>query len=458
MVALMNTIVAEKIQDFFDMGIPSVFERDLDLGSLQPPARGNLATVVTGIRRCGKTYRLFQEMHRVVAAGYNQECILYFNFEDERLKPYTPQLLSKVLDTFYAMRPAAKKNGAFLFFDEIQEVPEWGMFLRRVIDTQNVTLYVTGSSSKMLSTGLASEFRGRSLSRELFPMSFSEFVRFNGVEVPAAREKTGQRVYGSTLAAQLKNLLPQYLERGGFISVQMLSSVDRVSLLQEYAYRTVNMDVVERYGVRNQLVATQFLTRCLASSGRELSVNKLVAQFKSAGVSTSRATLASLLSYYQEAYLVFELNEFSRALAQNPRSASKVYAIDPGMLMAFSPSASRDQAQRLETAVFAKLRRVNASPRQGVLSRLLLTEQANARHEVDFVLGDPLMGEAYQLVQVTWDMTDEKTRHREIAGIEAGMKALNMNEGWIVTMNEEAEEPTESGVVHIVPAWKWLLD
>ena len=113
----MNSVIAEKIQDFIDDGIPEAFERDLDLGPVRPPARGNLATVVTGVRRCGKTYRLFQEMRRIVAEGWPPESILYFNFEDERLKPYRPGLLAEVLDTFYAMRPSARRDGAFLFFD-----------------------------------------------------------------------------------------------------------------------------------------------------------------------------------------------------------------------------------------------------------------------------------------------------------------------------------------------------
>ena len=183
-----------------------------------------------------------------------------------------------------------------------------------------------------------------------------------------------------------------------------------------------------------------------------------MAQFKSAGIATSRATLSSLLSYYQEAYLLFELKEFSRALAQNARAVSKVYAIDPGMLMAFSPSATQDMAQRLETAVFAKLRRSLTTPRQGALSRLLLTEAGSARHEVDFVLGDPLMGVVHQLIQVSCDMQNEKTRGREISGLAAGMRHLGLDEGWIVTTNEEDELKLEGGVIHIVPAWKWLLD
>lgn len=451
----MNAIVVEKLQDFFEQGIPPVFGRDLSLGDILEPARGNLATVVTGVRRCGKTYRLYQEMHRIVKAGYPQESILYFNFEDERLKPYTPQLLSDVVEAFFSLRPRAQRDGAFFFFDEIQEVSEWGTFLRRMVDTRKATIYVTGSSSKMLSANLASEFRGRALSRELFPLSFSEFARFHGVET-GSRLDDGSRAIGSMARASLRRALSAYLERGGFVPVQRLSSSDSVQLLQEYAYRTVNLDVIERYNVRNPVLTSQFLSRCLASSARELSLNKTVSAFKSAGVSASRETLSNLLGFYEEAYLLFKVDEFTRALADNPRSVSKVYAVDPGMLMAFSPSAARDEAQRLETAVFMKLRRDAGSLRKGAVSRLLLRD--GARHEVDFVVGDALVREAYELVQVTCSMREEKTRRREVSALRAGMAALGVREGWVVTLDEEEEITVDEGVVHVVPAWRWLLD
>ena len=169
-----NGLVQEKILDFEQQGIPEVFERDLDLGPIQKPQRGNLAKVVVGSRRCGKTFRLYQEMHSILAEGYPLSSIMYFNFEDERLKPYSSALLSDVVDTYFAIHPNAKTDGCFLFFDEIQEVPDWSLFLRRIIDSTNATVYVTGSSSKMLSSELKSEFLGRALSRELFPLSFSE--------------------------------------------------------------------------------------------------------------------------------------------------------------------------------------------------------------------------------------------------------------------------------------------
>ncbi len=176
-----GTVIAEKIKDFAEEGIPEVFDRDLSLGRIQPPARGNLVNVIVGVRRCGKTYRLYQEMHRIVAEGYPQDSILYFNFEDERLKPYEKELLQEVIEVFYARNPRARQEGAFFFFDEIQEVPDWGLFLRRMVDTYKATIYATGSSSKMLSTEVASEFRGRALPRELFPLAFPNSFAIRGM-------------------------------------------------------------------------------------------------------------------------------------------------------------------------------------------------------------------------------------------------------------------------------------
>lgn len=111
-----NSLVQEKILDFEQLGLPEVFDRDLRLLPVQKPDRNNLAQVIVGTRRCGKTYRLFQEMRDIVRAGYDPETMLYFNFEDERLKPYSASLLTDVLDTFFAMHPKARERGCFLFF------------------------------------------------------------------------------------------------------------------------------------------------------------------------------------------------------------------------------------------------------------------------------------------------------------------------------------------------------
>ena len=512
-----NTLVQEKILDFEQMGIPQVFQRDLSLGRIFPPAIGNLVTVIVGARRSGKTFRLYQQMQQIVDMGYPQSSLLYFNFEDERLKPYSPQLLTDILDTFYAMHPESRQQGIFLFFDEIQEVPEWGTFLRRVVDTTKATIYVTGSSSRMLSLDLATEFRGRSIPREMFPLSFSEFVRYNetladsqsqvwgetrqGVtqksqwkekvsQTTAGQKTTGQREsrgFSSYETAKLRNLLGMYLQRGGFMVPLQLDAPDAMLLLQEYANRTASMDIVERYGLRNQKAVSLFLARCLASSARELSISKTYNDFRGQQVPISRQTLSDLLGYFEESYLVSTLDNFGREISANTRAAKKVYAVDPGMFTAFSTAASVDLGQRLETAVFNQLRRSSQSAglvRKGAISRLLFTADENRgkskKHEIDFVVGDSLnslmkgfisnsadggssgnsadlQGSAKRLVQVSVSLDSESTRERELSALDAAMRKFGLNEGEIVTFDQEEEVAVSSGTVHVVPAWKWLL-
>ena len=453
----MNEVVRQVIKDFMEDELPEVFERDLSLGELQPPAKGNLVNVVVGVRRCGKTYRLYQEMHRIVDAGYPKASILYFNFEDERLKPYQPQLLDDVVSTYFSLNPEAQRSGCFMFFDEVQEVPEWGTFLRRMVDTQRATIYVSGSSSKMLSAQLASAFRGRSLSRELFPMGFSEYVRYRGALDHVPTRDEAEAGLGSHETSALRFSLGEYLVDGGFIPAQRLMRSEAVQLLQEIALRTVNLDVIERYGLKNPAVATQFVSRCIASSGRELSINRVHGAFKSAGVGVARETLSSLLAYYEQAYLVFSVREFSRSIADNARSAAKVYAADPGMFAAFSPASARDEGQRLETAVFDRMRRLDPPLRAGGLSRLLV-EDGSRRLEVDFVTGDALFQEAYELVQVSTSLADPATRARELRACARAMARFGLDAATVVTMDEQEEVAVAEGTIHVIPAWRWLLD
>ena len=449
----MKAVVAEKIRESFSNDPVKVFARSLSLGKLQKPDRGNLVNTVAGVRRCGKTYRMFQEMGALLDKGVERERILYFDFADERLKPYEPSLLAEVMAQYRALFPDMGNKGSYLFFDEMQDVPEWGTFLRRLVDTERATIYVTGSSSKLLSSQISSEFRGRSITRELFPMSFSEYVRFHGAGVEARDDG----VYTLDEQAILRHHLKGFLERGGFIAAQGLSRSDAYLLLQEYASRSAAEDIIERYELSNVRVAHAFLRRCLASSGRELSLNKTFNSFKSLGMSVSRESLSALLAYFEEAYLVFRVKEFSRSLSANPRSVSKAYAVDPGLMAAYSPSTADDEGQRLETAVFNALRRRAGLPRASAISRLLL-DNKSTRHEVDFVVGDALVGGEFELVQVSCDVTDAATRKRELSALEIAMERFGLSESWIITLDGQGEEKLSSGTVHIVPAWKWLLD
>ena len=149
-----NATIATLIEDFHATVLPAhlkrMVDRDLSLGTPFDPAPGNLVKVVVGMRRSGKTYRLFQQIRDLLNSGIKPEQICYFNFDDDRLRPFTASTIDEVLETFFELHPSSRSQGIFLFFDEIQEVPNWDIAARRIVDTEKITMYVTGSSSDRL--------------------------------------------------------------------------------------------------------------------------------------------------------------------------------------------------------------------------------------------------------------------------------------------------------------------
>lgn len=442
-----NTLVIEyKIANFFDRAVPRVVPRDLDIGELLLPDYNNRVTIISGMRRSGKTFFLYQSIEKLLREGVDTRRILYFNFDDDRLADYGSSLLDDVLETFYRMSPSARAEGAYLFFDEIQEIENWGAFLRRVVDSEKVTIMVTGSSSKLLSADIATEFRRRSLTFELLPLSFSERLRFV--------EQESYEV-GSVTSAQASSLaftFTQYLERGGFPDVQFDDDQEAVSVLQGYARDTVLRDIIERYGMSNVTGSLWFATRAIASSGRTLSVTKLAQTAKSLQIPLSRPTMYDLLARFEDAHMLYRVRDFTRAFSTTT-SQWKMYAVDPGLFRAMSPAPTRDVGQALETAVYLDLRRRLRAMRNGTISCYKTSDGS----EVDFVVGDAAGLVPYELFQASVSLADERTRKREVRALVQACQELGLDSGTIVTLHEEERFVEERVSVDVVPAWKWTL-
>ena len=154
--------------------------------------------------------------------------MLYLNLEDERLLPMTSTDLHWITDVYFRRYPHFRERECFFFFDEIQNIPGWERFVRRLLDTENAHICLTGSSAKLLSREIATELRGRSLSTEMFPFSFTESLDHAGVDVGS------QKRPGSKKRSILENRLRTYLQEGGFPEVQDLSDEYRVRILQDY--------------------------------------------------------------------------------------------------------------------------------------------------------------------------------------------------------------------------------
>lgn len=442
--------------DFHQTVLPTVgaglVRRDLRLGTPLQPTIGNLAKTVTGVRRCGKTFRLYQEVAGLLDGGVDPGRICYFNFDDDRLRPFPEDMLARVLEAFFTLHPLSRRDGAYLFLDEVQDVPDWDMTARRIVDTEKVSMYLTGSSSKMLSEDIATQFRGRSVSYELAPYDFGEYARASGAATDA--DLVGDALDNKENTSRLKSAFEAYLRCGGFPGVVGLDDLERIQVLQGYAQIAVARDVVERRNYPNASFVRNLARIAVASSARDFSISRIDHQAKSQGYSPGRERIGDMLEAFEDAHLAYGVYDFSRSAARSRLGGYKLYAVDTGLLLAMAPATTDGLARALETAVYLELRRNRASGRIGEVSLLKL----DSGKEVDFVWGDEAFGQAYSLVQVCVDMRDEHTRRRELSALDEALALFPDAPAAVVTLDESGVERLEHGSVRIVPAWRWMLE
>lgn len=450
--ASVTAIIPEVVQEARHFEYPHIVERDDIITELPKPACFNLVHIITGIRRCGKTFYAFQLINKLIQKGVDPNCIFYFNFSDDRLRPAPESLMNEVVEEYWRQVPQARDNGTYLFLDEVQEAQDWQGFCQRIAEHEKVTLVITGSSSKLSSDEIATEFRGRSHEHPMRPLSFVEYCRFHGIETGGLGQASA--VSPSTRVA-LESAYDRFLVEGGFPGVQKLDASSRVQMLQAYMRDVVARDVVERNPHIDISLANQTGLFCLRNTGCDLSINNLVTGLRDIGYKTSWDRINTVVRLFSQANLVNLLAEYSVSLAPNSTATQKVYAVDQGMAYAVSRANQQDVGKRFETAIFTELMKRTRNGRMDMVTSF--TTPTKNREKVDFLIGDALLSEPYQLIQVSANMEAEKTRKRELGSLEVAMKTCKLNEGTIITLRKEETIETNSGTVKIVPAWKWAL-
>jgi uncharacterized protein len=436
----MNPALALLLDEQRSAPLPPLTLRDVSV-----PQLPGIATALVGMRRVGKSYLLYQEMQRLIAAGTPRSSILTLNLEDDRLGPANLTTLSEALEYLFRTGPRRHEQPGYIFLDEVQVVPEWEKFVLRVLNTENVQVFVTGSSAKLLSTEIATGLRGRSTAVEVLPFSFREFLRHRETE------GLGSSPVSAAARSELERALDAYLRTGGFPGVQNLEPVDRRRMLQDYVDLVVFRDVVDRWDVTNLVVLKWLVARLLSSFSREFTVNKLHNDLKSQGIPAGKDTLHAYLGHLADARLVHSVGirrASYRARQVNPR---KIYAVDPGLAAAVAHPSADDRGHLLENTVYLELRR-----RYSRLHDEAISYFAEPGVGVDFIVdtesGDPL------ILQVSATLSTPGTRERELRGAEAAMTSLGVGEATVVTLYETDLISTAAGPIHVVPAWRWLLE
>lgn len=403
-----------------------------------PVDSGKIITV-PGVRRCGKSSLFLLAINQLIREQIvTKEQILFLNFDDERLKMNADNL-DEILQAYRELYPAIPLKDVYMFFDEVQMADDWQPFVRRVYEQECRHIFLTGSSSRMLSSELATSLRGRTLQYEEFPLSFNEFCDFTGIDT---------NYYVPESRAKLVNAFKVYLHGGGFPEVVLAAPLYKDRILQEYFFVMLYKDLVERYEIKNPEPIRYFIKRVMSNLTKPTSINRIYNELKSQGVSIGKNTLYDVIVQTESIYLFFSLTKYEPSLVKENTGDKKYYCIDNGLRSVLLNPQSEDNGKLLENAVFLHLRR-NLRIQEGL-------HYYKGKKECDFVVVE--YDEVTRLIQVSYQMNDEETRRREVDGLLEAAQITGCRELTIITMEMEAKWNEQGMLIHVLPAWKWMLD
>ena len=408
-------------------------EREIDL-----PVQPELIITVPGVRRAGKSSLLMLTVNKLLASGVKREQILWVNFDDERLDRMPTEELDEVLQAYREMYPEIELKDVYMFFDEIQNIDGWDLFVLRVFKSYCRNVYVTGSNAKLLSAEISTALRGWTLDYEMLPLSFREFCRFTGIDAHSYLESDKAKRYAA---------MEEYIHGGGFPKVVLSTDKSvKLRLLQGYFNTMLFRDLAERHAIKNIEALRYFLKRVMQNLTKTTSINAIANDMRSNGVSVSKDDLYNWADWAVEAYLFVRYPKYSRSLVKENQSLRKYYVIDTGMRQAVLMPQSEDKGKLLENIVALELFR-----RRGADRKMFYWQDGR---ECDFVVQREEHVE--ELIQVTWDIEDEDTRKREIDGIKEAAKGTKCNKLTIVT-RERKETIEEDGFnIEVVGIEEWL--
>ena len=425
---MLLTVVAEWLEEG---EIPPLVPRGQD-----PVNPENLVRIlaIVGPRRAGKTYFMYQLIQFLLEkGGYSKKDILFIDFEDYRLGGFTAPDMDDLLAAFHQL---AGQYPRFLFFDEVQNLPDWSRVLRTLHNRRRFKIIVSGSNSKLLGREIATELRGRYDDVLMLPFSFREYLVYRGISHTPSSLRTAAR--GTIVTA-----FDDYVRHGGFPEVAMAGNeTERRKLLQSYFKTIFYRDILERYSIRARYVLDALMADILENYSAVFSITRFEKQLKSNALPGSKRTIANYLHYLTEAFFVIANEKFSYSPRTRSMNPKKAYLTDTGFA-ALGRSFSENRGRILENTVAIELFR-----------RGMEVFYFKNRKECDFVI---VQGrKPTHAIQVCWEL-HQRNEKRELAGLTDACRTLGLTSGMILTYDQDEERETNGLGVSVLPVWKWLL-
>jgi predicted AAA+ superfamily ATPase len=378
----------------------------------------DLCLALTGVRHSGKSSMTVQ------LAKERLKETFFFNFEDPI---FFPGAAVEVIDQLLSLyEEETGKAPKLVILDEVQNVQGWERWVRKAVDLGHYQVVVTGSSSHLLSSEIATAISGRVIEQTIWPLSFSECLTFLG-EIPTSK--------GAWLRA-----LENYLRWGGFPKIILTPDKnDRIILLKQYLSDIVLRDVVSRHSIKNQQALHQVVSFYLIGLSCLHSYNSLRKAFE-----ISIELASTLTDYLTQAFLVFEMSRYHPNLKVQARDPKKIYVIDTGLRTVSLQSEREDWGRLAENAVYLELRRRS--------KQLFYYKQAQ---EVDFVITE--LGKPVEAIQVCYsDFENKETQDREVNALLECLQDLRLSTGKILTLSLEDALIRDGKTIHLIPLYKWL--
>jgi uncharacterized protein len=395
------TEVVKSQRDSFlnaDMGVEREILKDI---KLTPGA----ATVITGIRRAGKSTLLRQLINK-------KSLFNYLNFEDVKIFGFDLRDFVRLEEVF-----SESGNSDLFFFDEIQNVDGWERYIRTLLDKRK-TVIITGSNASLLSRELGTRLTGRHRTIEIYPFSFNEFLSLKKAK-PSIK------------------LFDNYFNSGGF--PLFLNESDE-AVLQELFNDIIARDITVKYSLRNAKLVKELALNLISNVGKEFSYQKLKKNYSTGSVNT----VISLVGYYEESYLLFTVPQFDYSLKKQQVNAKKIYCIDNGLINSNSVSFSGDTGRKLENLVFVQLKRMGSD-----------VFYFSKDSECDFIARFP--NKQLKTYQVCFSLTEDN-KDREINGLLEALRHIKQKEGIILTYDQKDEFEVDGNKIIVMPVWEWLLN
>lgn len=389
---------------------------------------------LVGSRRAGKSTIMYQLMDYLESKRVDRKAILHVNFEEPSLAELLNLgLLDKIYDTY--RREIYPEGKTYLFFDEIQNIPDWERWVRARNETENIKIFVTGSSSKLLSRELGTLLTGRHLLYTIYPLSFREFLRFNHISID-------ETTPGFTAPAKVQHALNQFLTWGSYPKVVLTESVrQKELLLKRYFEDILFKDIAMRHEIRDVNTLRSLALHLFAQTASMISFKRLARLFE-----VSEKLVSNYCQFIREAFLIDFLPFYSLKVAERNRNPLKVHVNDLGMRKLMSLLHAPDFGRIAETAVH---RTLLIEPNQGIYYWKDLGE-------VDFLVREN--NEVKKLVQVVYDGLEyPEVMEREVSSLEHAGKTFKSAEKILVAGNFPHGVTIPSNDINVIPFWKFLL-